>query len=1519
MKKIFISSTFKDMQSERDILHEKVLPIINEKLKELGETAIGVDLRWGISTDKMSEEEAELKAFSVCFDEIDDSRPYFIAFLGERYGYPVKKAIIDKIIPALKYSNDFKSMQSALFNKDEDRSITELEIRYGCFLEKIPKDHFLFFFRNELDLSKADKETKDTYLGTAGLNSLNDLKQAIIEEFSEEACVPYSASFNEDGELDVPDEEIKRIEEALYRMLVGDNKVIRNHYDLLLEQIDKRAKDRHQFYFGRNKEFNALNDFINDKNNQIMVVSGKSGSGKTTFLTEAYYRNKESGDIFIYVPIATDNSLDSDFEIMEYINHCLFKQTNIQFFRIKKDELSLNHFIDDFSRGIHEFAVKYNGDRKIVLMLDGVDRLYASNVISSLCFLTAIILNKYPFKTIVSTATDTNKMQVMLDMAKASYLSINQVSDEEAISIVNLKFKTYGKELTETLKQAILNKTNAHECIYLAALVERLLMINRHDFFTIYAQEKNKANIDYREQHLLEAIQSFPDDLNEAIIQTMKEGAKIAKSNVSQAFYCLSLSSNGLDADEINIILGMRNYYADKGKVVDLDNIRLTQKYFEFDYADFLIVKRYLSSFFEETPDGNLVFSHPLYRDAFYQIAKNDRYLVSATLEYHKANYEFENSFASLVSLSQNLNDYDKLFDVIKKRLMTINDEPTWKEVDSLVVSSLTNNTSNSFVESVLKRALEFDFPSDQTIDENSLWDFNQEQDDDFAFLANVLLSVYGFDNAQFTCPPTLKTFIEDLTIKQQPSPFKALVFVVAISLFANHNNIELIKNSLPLLKLIIDKSKHYLLQYAVSAYIKVAEALDLVEPDYDYIEYLRSEKVDLDSPLGFRNYCDINRLIMPIDKKNLYGPDIILYYASVAGIICRTDKVKDYTFKGFNHRQYSNLFSFVVDTVLSSYVRFWAMYLKCFRIDTDFKEFLSDFYEINRMSIIAARRSYDVPLLKAILELSKTFIEVYHRAFQNIDTHDGVQAYRGEFKNHIRITNRLSRALFPDQNGLISKEALINEMKCFAYLIMDDGSLPSASDFDEIMNAVNEYNDSDIYDGFLFLNFVLDAHYVLAGESGDISSIAEYLQILIEKKNIDYDLVVFVCDTLRNLSSEEESFHYYQIYVQLFQQGYHSNYQYNLQSLNYFTRLYETLDDETKMSILASLKTKDDARTFAINFLSSAFLAALADFDLTDNYWKLITAYNAITDLASNIQNPSEEENGLISQFKKEYEKRDIFSITADLLIGNKPLEICERVSKAYKVEKQDFYAKYPLYCFYEAMLGFENDFENQASIAAMCNRVLDNALSDHPSNHILISKGIVLQRYIKHLFEENDAEMGLNEVVLRRWYFLSAGIAAFPRQNDLLLELIDDIKKYTDYGYDEKQIAKLSIIFEQASLFFNGLDKLPAAGYNAAIYVLYHQCIFSCMARNEWNYCDAYTKIMEYYRFARKQHIKLNKTSYLCLRELYLLGETMFSSEEFMRSFRSKKAAWKTVDRLMNKYQPYINVYPEIFFMKK
>ncbi|MFA7107039.1 MAG: hypothetical protein WC154_07040, partial [Candidatus Izemoplasmatales bacterium] len=709
--------------------------------------------------------------------------------------------------------------------------------------------------------------------------------------------------------------------------------------------------------------------------------------------------------------------------------------------------------------------------------------------------------------------------------------------------------------------------------------------------------------------------------------------------------------------------------------------------------------------------------------------------------------------------------------------------------------------------------------------------------------------------------------------------------------------------------------------QYAVSAYLKVVEALDIAKLEHDYIFSLLNDETTISEAIEFKNNCDIYRLLMPIDKETSYGPNIILFYASVAGTICRLDKINDFTLKGINLRVYSRLFAFVYDTVLSSYIRFWATYFKCYRIDVDFADVLVDFYEINRKATIAARHSYDIPLLKASLELSKTFVEVYHRSFQNIDTHDETIKHHGEFKNHIAIVNRLSKALYPNQNGLLSKEALMDVMRSFSYLILDDGTLPNLSQFEEIRDAVEKYNDLTIADGFLFFSFALDVHYILNGESGDLSSITNYLKLLMNSKQINYDLIIFICDTLYHLYSKEESFNVLQLYIQLFQQGYYSNYQYNLQTLNCFTKLYETLKGVEKELFLGALKDSGSARAFNLNFLSSIFLAALADFDLTTNYRKLFLANQVLSDIINNLTHPSEEENGLLHNLANEYYKRDMFSFTIGFANGKKPLEICENVLSNYSLEKQNFYGKYQICCFFEAMLYYENDFENKISIAGMCNHSLKCTLKNHPTNHIVISKAIAVHRYAKWLFDKNKIEYDLNDIVLDRWYFLSAGLVVLPRCHKLLFELIDDIKEYVGHGYHKEQIPKLLVIFEQASLFFDASDRLSADGYNAAIYVLYHQYVFTVMSQDidtKSNCHNIYNEIIRYYESARNQHIKLDKTSYLCLREAYL-KEHIYGNMCFENTFKSKKKAKEAANRLMEKYQPYINVYPEIFFIKK
>ena len=81
--RVFVSSTFRDMQAERDILIKRIFPQFRKLCEERAVTWTEVDLRWGIT----AEQSAEGKVLPLCLAEIERCRPRFIGLLGQRYGW----------------------------------------------------------------------------------------------------------------------------------------------------------------------------------------------------------------------------------------------------------------------------------------------------------------------------------------------------------------------------------------------------------------------------------------------------------------------------------------------------------------------------------------------------------------------------------------------------------------------------------------------------------------------------------------------------------------------------------------------------------------------------------------------------------------------------------------------------------------------------------------------------------------------------------------------------------------------------------------------------------------------------------------------------------------------------------------------------------------------------------------------------------------------------------------------------------------------------------------------------------------------------------------------------------------------------------------------------------------------------------------------------------------------------------------------------------------------------------------
>lgn len=84
---LFVSSTFKDMDVERDIVKFEVIPALNQMFNKKGVAIQAIDLRYGINTSGLTEDEASDKVLNICMNSIDRARPFFIGFVGNRYGW----------------------------------------------------------------------------------------------------------------------------------------------------------------------------------------------------------------------------------------------------------------------------------------------------------------------------------------------------------------------------------------------------------------------------------------------------------------------------------------------------------------------------------------------------------------------------------------------------------------------------------------------------------------------------------------------------------------------------------------------------------------------------------------------------------------------------------------------------------------------------------------------------------------------------------------------------------------------------------------------------------------------------------------------------------------------------------------------------------------------------------------------------------------------------------------------------------------------------------------------------------------------------------------------------------------------------------------------------------------------------------------------------------------------------------------------------------------------------------------
>ncbi len=172
---VFISSTFNDMHAERDYLVKQVFPELREWCEQHRLHLVDIDLRWGVTEQDATQNK---RVVQVCLDRIDQCRPFFLCFLGQRRGW----------VPALEDVSPETLAAFPSLNKHLGKlSVTELEILHALIEplrqgEAYQPVKFAFFYARDgsylTDLPQEPVQLREIYTDQDTNPSQNLLQQA---------------------------------------------------------------------------------------------------------------------------------------------------------------------------------------------------------------------------------------------------------------------------------------------------------------------------------------------------------------------------------------------------------------------------------------------------------------------------------------------------------------------------------------------------------------------------------------------------------------------------------------------------------------------------------------------------------------------------------------------------------------------------------------------------------------------------------------------------------------------------------------------------------------------------------------------------------------------------------------------------------------------------------------------------------------------------------------------------------------------------------------------------------------------------------------------------------------------------------------------------------------------------------------------------------------------------------------------------------------------------------------------
>lgn len=524
--RVFVSSTFRDMQAERDELAKRIFPQLRKLCENRGVIWGEVDLRWGVT----DEQKAEGKVLPICLAEIHRCRPYFVGLLGERYGW-----VPDKIATPLLEREPW-------LDELRGRSVTELEILHGVLNNPQMAEHAFFYFRDPSYINSLSPEQQQLF---REVPSPEDLQQIGADQAARRAedrkrkLALLKKRIRESGftvRQDYPDPR------ALGELVLEDlTKLINRLFPegSAPDPLDREAAEHEAFarsrvgvYIGRQEYFDRLDAHARG-DGPPLVVLGESGSGKSALLANWSIRYRAAHPeemLLLHFIGATSASADWAAMLRRIMGEFKRRFGIEQEIPDKPDALRLA-----FANSLYMAAAK----GRVVIVLDALNQLEDRDQAPDLVWLTPEVPAN------VRLVLSTLPGRPLDDLRKRGWptLQIEPLNAEERKQVI----VEYLAQSTHALSPARLDRVAGAQAaanpLYLRALLQELLLWGEHE------------TLGQRIEHYLSAA-NVPDLYQKILERYEQDYERERPSLVRDAMSLLWAARRGLSEAELMDLLG---------------------------------------------------------------------------------------------------------------------------------------------------------------------------------------------------------------------------------------------------------------------------------------------------------------------------------------------------------------------------------------------------------------------------------------------------------------------------------------------------------------------------------------------------------------------------------------------------------------------------------------------------------------------------------------------------------------------------------------------------------------------------------------------------------------------------------------------------------------------------------------------------------------------------------------------------------------------------------------------------